>query len=51
MTKILRELALFANHRSNTKNEIYKFVLGHIILTDPRILIGFCLRNGLDYIF
>ena len=45
--KILRELATFANHRSNTKHEIYSSVLSYYL--DPRILIGFCFRNGLDY--
>ena len=45
--KILRELANFANHRSNTKHEIYSSVLSYYL--DPRILIGFCFRNGLDY--
>ena len=45
--KLLREIANFANHRTNTSLEIYNSVLGYYL--DPRILIGFCFRNGLDF--
>jgi hypothetical protein len=45
--KLLRELGTFANHRTNTTVEIYSSVLFYYL--DPRILIGFCFRNGLDY--
>ena len=45
--KKLKELALVANHRSNTKHEINMCVLSYYL--DSRILIVFCLRNGLDY--
>jgi hypothetical protein len=45
--KLLRELANYANHRTNISIEIYTSVLSYYF--DPRILIGFCFRNGLDY--
>ena len=45
--KILIELANFAKHRSISASNLCRSVLGHYL--DPRILIGFCLRNGLDY--
>jgi len=45
ITKILTELALYANHYSTT--HIYQTVLRSYL--DPRIFIGFCLRTGFDY--
>jgi hypothetical protein len=48
--KLLREVAKFANHHrgDSNANEIYTTVLAHYI--DPRIVIGFCMRNNLDYL-
>ncbi len=41
-------MASFANHHSNDGHETYLILLmSHYI--DPRILIGFCLRNFLDF--
>ena len=45
--KILIELANFANRRCISASDLCKSVLGYYL--DPRILIGCCLRNGLDY--
>ncbi len=48
--KLLREVATFGNHYRSEANplEIYTTVLSHYI--DPRIVVGFCMRNGLDYL-
>ena len=43
-------MAKFANHyrSESNSNEMYTTVLAYYI--DPRIVIGFCMRNNLDYL-
>lgn len=47
LKKILRELADFAYHHSDTDAEVYITILGYYL--DPRILIGFRLRTGIEF--
>ena len=48
--KLLREVAKFANHYRGESSciETYTNVLAYYI--DPRIVVGFCMRNNLDYL-
>ena len=45
---VLKEAASYANHyRSEDGNDVFHNTLAYYI--DPRIIVGFCIRNGLDY--
>jgi len=44
---ILEEISKFANHYSTTENLSYANTNAYYI--DPRILIGYCLRNQLNF--